>query len=265
MAIFKHPASLLGFLFSLAVLYYNFSYDFNNANGYGYGSGTTPHFSTIPRLNHSESKAEQKRIFTQYLTMLVTNDNAFLQKMHDVFLKTHQQFIRTHKLSYLQIFWLNYLYSDARILDLYQKSTWLRLLQQTDITPQNALEHYSTKNTLNPLDIKQFHTSCIWDSTLLSNLQPWIQAPRCYIAQQLLTLMQKPNLLIHPKKFSSLTAAYRYFIFSTNLSPAYRQFRNIRARWRKKHPDNISWTMQSNIDTLNPQRMNDEKYYRTPA
>ena len=257
MSVTKHLPNLLGFLFSLTILYYNFTYNFNITYGYH----TPTHLVTLPDVANYKNSAEGKQAFINHLTILISQDNQFLQHMHVFLQKTQHKFIKTHQLSYAQLFWLNYLFGTVNELDLYKKSTWQTLLQQTDIVPSNALLQFSHNNAKNPLLLKRPPSTCVYDDIILSDDTPWLQGPDCYVTRQLLASMVDPTSLIKNQTFPNLANAYANFIFTANVSPAYQQFRNLRDHWRKKHPSATSWQMSTLTETLNPQRMYNKFYY----
>lgn len=255
----KHLTGLLGFLFSLSILYYNYSYQFN----WEYGYHTASHFAQIPNFAAYKSLATRKQAFEHYISQYAVKDNQFMQQMQYSLRYVYQQFLQKHKLSYTQLFWLSLLYGNANTFDPYQKSTWQDLLNHTDIAPANVLLKYSNHNSNNPYIFRQTLNDdfCSWRRSIFSKQPSWLRQPRCFSTSQLLTTMQLLSPSIIYKKFYDLTDAYAYSIFTANVSPAFHEFRRLRQQWRARHPLATSWQMVNNTQTLNPERLYNKRYY----
>ena len=139
MFIIKHLTKVLGFCFAIYILHYNYVLGDRNVLLYGYQAKN----QRLPDFAQFKNLQIRKQMFFHYLMPYIHSENKILLQAHNNILRLHQLFLQHHKLTLAQLYWLNDYHQDSTQFEPYNKTTWQKLLEQTDTIPSNLLLYYA--------------------------------------------------------------------------------------------------------------------------
>lgn len=265
MHIRHHLIRLFGFLFALYVMYFVSTLSTRVLINYAYLDPKPP-----PNLQAIHNIDLQKRVFIEYLTPIVRNENHFLRKVHNRILSLHRQFLRYHRLSPDQLYVLNFYYIHTLPFSIYQKATWSHLLSQTDTVSAKPILDYTKRhfeNKLYKFIMEKYHNPFLLPTPpthcpdpaymLLGQNKPWTQLLECYRPYRL-SLAMPHETRYRYINYTSLEAAIEDYLWTVNTNPVYAAYRQVRTSAHVVHHSLDSTTIGPLLD---PHRLYDKKYY----
>lgn len=237
----------------------------------GYNYSLTHRYPSVPDFQQYPNAEQQRAAFFSYLEPLVEANNQDLMRMHQHIIELHNKFTKTQQLSLEDIYWLVFLYAKVKRFDPYQQQQWQDELSKVDIVPTAivlkhvvAIQHNTSdsKRLLqnnNPLSMYYLPDKCDFSRMLLGEKK--FSDPGCFYSIQLryaMTYLPKNSEII---KYPNSQEAFADYLWAINTSPAFADFRMLRANRRAKNDSMDDWDSPAAYEMSDPRRLLKQKNY----